>query len=105
MRVNSSGSCAPALEQDGVDWEHLASLSRVRNQGGCGSCWAVATSVLLESRYEIANKKNDRSFSAQELVECTPNERKCGGTGGCGGATVELAMQYVQQNGLGDETS
>ena len=30
--------------------------------------------------------------------------RNCGGTGGCAGATVELAMAYVVQNGLATES-
>jgi len=84
-----------------VDWlsKNLTAFSHVANQGGCGSCWAVTSVALLESRYEIANKKF-RSFSAQQLVDCVPNEKACGGTGGCDGATVELAMQYVLDNGL-----
>ena len=31
----------------------------------------------------------------QELVDCVPNPKSCGGTGGCSGATVELAMSYA----------
>ena len=31
----------------------------------------------------------------QELVDCVPNPHACGGTGGCSGATVELAMNFV----------
>jgi cathepsin L len=104
-KVNSFSSCAPAQEQNEKDWSHLQSLQSVRNQGGGGCCWAVATSVLLQTRYEIAHGKNDRTFSAQELVECTPNEHQCGGTGGCGGATMELALQYVEQNGVREEDS
>jgi len=29
-------------------------------------------------------------------VDCAPNPKKCGGTGGCEGATAEVAMDYVQ---------
>ena len=28
-------------------------------------------------------------------MDCVPNPKSCGGTGGCSGATVELAMSYV----------
>ena len=29
-----------------------------------------------------------------------PNSDSCGGTGGCNGATAELAFEYMQQYGL-----
>jgi len=84
-----------------VSWLHLNMSSQVLNQGGCGSCWAVAASTMLQAHAEIYGKP--RSFSAQELVACVPNADHCGGTGGCQGATVELALGYVMRNGLADE--
>lgn len=47
---------------------------------------------------EIAG--NRRVFSAQDLVNCVPNPHNCGGSGGCQGATVELAMNFIAANGL-----
>jgi len=44
--------------------------------------------------------KNNKLFSPQQLVDCVPNPRECGGSGGCEGATVELAMAYVAMIGL-----
>jgi cathepsin L len=38
------------------------------------------------------------------MVDCTPNPRHCGGTGGCQGATAELAMEFVMKHGCADET-
>jgi hypothetical protein len=43
-------------------------------------------------------------FSPQELVSCVPNPQHCGGAGGCDGSTVEVAMQWIMQNGLKQET-
>jgi len=40
----------------------------------------------------------------QQLVNCVPNPRECGGQGGCNGATVELGMQYIEKMGLHDES-
>lgn len=90
---------APPVE---VDWSHLAMASVVPNQGGCGSCWAVATASMLQGRYEASTNKT-RSFSAQQLVNCVPNPKECGGSGGCRGATVELAMAYIDAMGLEDD--
>jgi len=41
-----------------------------------------------------------RSFSAQQILECTPNPNECGGKGGCQGATVELGMDYILKHGI-----
>jgi len=84
-----------------VNWLHLNMSSQVRNQGGCGSCWAVAAATILEAHAEIYGRP--RTFSAQELVACVPNPDHCGGSGGCQGATVELALEYVMKNGLANE--
>jgi len=83
-------------------WAHLKCAHKVRDQGSCGSCWAVATMSALEAHHEIYNKE-PRTFSAQQIIECTLNPRACGGTGGCEGATVELGMDYVLKNGLATE--
>lgn len=85
-----------------VDWTNLTSLQRSRDQGDCGSCWAVATAAMLEARYEIANDRF-RSVSVQEIVDCTPNPKECGGKGGCDGATAELGLQYIKDHGVATE--
>jgi cathepsin L len=38
--------------------------------------------------------------SMQELVSCMANDDNCGGTGGCNGATAELAFDYLATYGL-----
>jgi len=88
-----------ALPDEVTSWNNLSVLQKVRDQGGCGSCWAVATSTVLDSHGEIY-KSPQASFAAQNILDCTPNPRKCGGSGGCQGATVELAMNQVMTNGV-----
>jgi len=87
-----------------VDWRGISAVKNVQDQGACGSCWAVATASMLQAHYEI-HMKDNRTFSAQELVNCVPNPKECGGSGGCNGATVELAMKFVQENGLADSST
>mmetsp|Transcript_145388 Transcript_145388/g.264587 ORF Transcript_145388/g.264587 Transcript_145388/m.264587 type:complete len:459 (-) Transcript_145388:42-1418(-) len=79
-------------------WEDLEAIKADFDQGGCGSCWAAATMTMMNAAAEIAGNK--RSFSAQDLISCVPNPHNCGGTGGCDGATVELALNYIASNGL-----
>jgi len=84
-------------------WTDLTASRHIRNQGDCGSCWAIAAATVLEAHAEIYG--HARSFSAQQIVECTPNPKHCGGDGGCQGATAELAMEWVLQNGVAEESS
>jgi cathepsin L len=98
----SSSRVASLLEvtpPTSFSWMNLSLARDVKDQGPCGSCWAVATAATLELNYEATYGK-PRSFSAQELVDCVSNPLKCGGKGGCDGATVELALDWVKYNGL-----
>jgi len=82
-------------------WAHLNSFQQIRSQGGCGSCWAIAAIGMLEANTEIHSTQ--RTFSAQEIVSCVPNPKECGGQGGCRGATVELAVDWVMKFGNYEE--
>lgn len=82
-------------------WMSLNAANNVYNQGGCGSCWAIAASTVLQAHAEIHG--HPRTFSVQEIVSCTPNPRECGGKGRCDGATLELAMDWVMKAGCSEE--
>jgi len=91
-----------------VDWrQNLVSSNYVKQQGACGSCWAVAAAGALEIHAEIAMKQQHskqvpKNVSFKQLVDCTPNPEHCGGDGGCEGATSELAFDYASKHGLHD---
>lgn len=81
---------------ESVDWSGLKSLALALDQKSCGSCWAIATAAMISAHYEIHARDNYvKQFSPQQFVDCVANPRKCGGTGGCDGATVELGMAYA----------
>lgn len=82
-----------------VSWQNLTTAVNVPDQGSCGSCWAITTVAVLEAHTEIY-RKQQKHFSAQELVACVPNPQECGGQGGCKGATVELGMAWILKNDL-----
>jgi len=97
LGTSSSGLTLNALPQDFTWKSKLKATSQVQDQKACGSCWAFASSTVLRAHSELFQQ--DRSFSVQQIVSCTPNPGKCGGDGGCQGATAELAMDYVTRNG------
>jgi len=101
MSLRQTARATPLPEE--ISWAHLNATSKIRNQGACGSCWAIASVLSLEANNEI-HQKNGRTFSAQELVNCVPNSHHCGGSGGCDGATVELALDYTLRHGLNDDS-
>jgi cathepsin L len=84
-----------------VDWRthHPKIITKVKDQGFCGSCWAVASTAVLESHIALKTGKL-YTLSPQELVSCVKNPEHCGGGGGCQGATYELAFGYVQDHGM-----
>merc|ERR1719335_489450 len=69
-----------------------------KDQGACGSCWAIATTSCVEAIADIKFKVSV-PLSTQQLVSCTPNPKHCGGQGGCEGATAELALDYAEKAG------
>eukprot|EP01010_Urceolus_cornutus_P004965 NODE_831_length_1300_cov_284.623501_g630_i0.p1 GENE.NODE_831_length_1300_cov_284.623501_g630_i0~~NODE_831_length_1300_cov_284.623501_g630_i0.p1 ORF type:complete len:370 (+),score=90.83 NODE_831_length_1300_cov_284.623501_g630_i0:54-1112(+) len=76
---------------DDVDWRESSSVTPVKNQRSCGSCWAFATAETLESHWKINGGGNLEVLSEQHVLDCTVNPRHCGGTGGCSGGTAEVA--------------
>eukprot|EP00437_Effrenium_voratum_P027616 CAMPEP_0181411618 /NCGR_PEP_ID=MMETSP1110-20121109/7975_1 /TAXON_ID=174948 /ORGANISM="Symbiodinium sp., Strain CCMP421" /LENGTH=402 /DNA_ID=CAMNT_0023534257 /DNA_START=83 /DNA_END=1292 /DNA_ORIENTATION=- len=103
----NSTTAASFIQTDSVQYaESLDWASQTQSgkyfidQRACGSCWAVAATGALEMRAEIAHKKAPSMLSYKELVDCVENPQHCGGDGGCGGATGELAFQYISQHGL-----
>lgn len=86
---------------DSVDWRDQGVVTPVKNQGGCGSCWAFSSTETLESHAAINSaNKTLLTLSPQQYVNCVKNPYQCGGTGGCKGATVEVAYNYTKQYGL-----
>ncbi|XP_077528920.1 dipeptidyl peptidase 1-like [Haemaphysalis longicornis] len=84
------------------DWRNVSGVnyvSPIRNQGGCGSCYAFASMALLESRLRIAtNNKVQHVFSPQDVVSCSPYSQGCSG-----GFPYLIGGKYAQDYGVVDE--
>lgn len=85
-----------------VDWRKAGAVTAVKNQGHCGSCWAFAATETLESHVFI-NTGVLEDLGVQQVVSCAPNPQQCGGTGGCAGATAQIAWDYVLKTGQTSE--
>jgi len=86
-----------------IDWRAKGAVTPVKNQGGCGSCWAFSATETMESHYYIATNKT-LILAPQTYVNCVKNPQGCGGTGGCEGATMELAFNLTKDTGIALES-
>ena len=109
----SGGATVSVVEQppqprlhnpESMDWRSKGVTTKVKNQGGCGSCWAFASTEVIESHFAITNKQTPVTLAPQTLVDCAANPTHCGGTGGCEGSIPELAFNYTKSHGLALET-
>ncbi|XP_041798749.1 cathepsin K [Chelmon rostratus] len=75
-----------------IDYRKKGMVTRVKNQGACGSCWAFSSAGALEG--QLAKKTGQLiDLSPQNLVDCvTEND-------GCGGGYMTNAFKYVEENG------
>jgi len=80
-------------------YQELVSASFDHAQGECGSCWAHAAVGALEAEAEYLGY-NAVPLSVKQVTDEIHNPRKCGGTGGCGGATGEMAYEYLMNRGI-----
>ncbi|KAE9550730.1 hypothetical protein FO519_006064, partial [Halicephalobus sp. NKZ332] len=78
------------------DWREKGVVTAVKNQNGCGSCWAFATVATVECAYAIAHGQL-RNLSEQELLDCNLENNACNG------GDVDKAFRFVHEQGLMSE--
>ena len=68
------------LSWDWRDVQGVSYVSDVRDQGGCGSCYAFSSLGMLEARVKIlTNNTVNPVFSTQDIVSCSPLSQGCEG--------------------------
>lgn len=76
------------------DW-----LTPIRNQGGCGSCWAFSAVGVSEAGVNINLDDSDFNIdlSEQDLVSCSS-------AGDCDGGNEGPALEYIKTTGIVKES-
>ncbi|XP_066094816.1 pro-cathepsin H [Saccopteryx bilineata] len=95
--LRSHGPYPPAM-----DWRKKGNyVSKVKNQGSCGSCWTFSSTGALESALAIKTGKM-YSLSEQQLVDCAQNFNNHG----CQGGLPSQAFEYIRYNDgiMGEDT-
>ena len=67
----------------------------VKDQGGCGSCWAFSATFAAEAAYALEKNKTV-VLSEQQLVDCAGSY----GNSGCNGGWEASALNYILHVGV-----
>ena len=74
-----------------VEWPNCPSLSEIRDQSACGSCWAFGAASAFSDRLCIhSDAAITESYSTDDMLSCC---KTCGF--GCGGGYTSQAWNFL----------
>merc|ERR1711935_702177 len=87
---------APASFDSRTEWSKCESISEVRDQSSCGSCWAFGAAEVMSDRICIhSGQTNQTRVSTTDLLSCC---EECGD--GCQGGFPPSAFDYWMNSGV-----
>merc|ERR1719469_1484991 len=94
-KLQSTASLALVAEFDPREqWPKCSVISKVRNQAGCGSCWAFGATESFEGSRCVATG-DDIEFSADDTASCSSWFGN-----GCNGGQPSSANQWFASKGV-----
>lgn len=85
----------------GQSSSHISVVTRVKDQGQCGSCWSFSVTGALEGAHAVANgiDAGKISMSEQQLLDCDSQE------GACQGGSPPAAIDWEKHQNVCQEQS
>jgi len=81
---------------DAVDWEKAGGVTRVKDQGSCGSCYSFATIAALEGAWFVQTGQLI-DMSNQQVVDCTYQQGPDPQNLGCGGGYMSTSFKHMKE--------
>jgi len=79
-------------------WSNCDTISNIRNQGQCGSCWAFAGAEVLSDRFCVeTGGKINHDLSPQDMVSCDKHNFACQG------GYLDKLWTYLEETGIVSE--
>lgn len=113
LEVVSQGVVTPPYP-DTLDWRNYIRMPEIRNQGGCGACWAFSTVGVMEIAIIMQGGYGQIDLSEQFLISCNDDNMDCNGGWYAHqyhkdklgknqnkiGAVLETSLPYSASNGI-----